>query len=149
MKKLDFLVETAGKTKKQIISEVMDILKRKEIKTVKPDTCHLWNEEYTKEDKNISDDFEQLFTYIDDSHLIRRLLKCKDCGQLYFYEFYEEIDWVNGYDPQYRTWIPVRTKEDAKKLSVMQVIEILEFFPRLQSDWPAYAEKPKFKWFGK
>ncbi len=52
MKNLDFLVKTAGKTKKQIISEVMDILKGKEIKTVKPDTCHLWNEEYTKEDKN-------------------------------------------------------------------------------------------------
>lgn len=119
------------------------------VQTIRPEQCHLWNEEYIKEDKNISGDFEELNTFEDESHLIRRLLKCKDCGQLYFYEFYEEIDWVNGNDPQYRTWIPVKTEKDAKKLSMIPVIEILKFFPRLQSDWPSNAERPKFKWSGK
>ena len=149
MKKLDFLVETSGKTKKQIISEIMSILKRKKIQTMTPEQCHLWKEENIKEDRNISDEFEILNTFVDDSHLIRRLLKCKNCNQLYFYEFYEEIDWVNGNDPQYRTWIPIKTKNDAKKLSALLVIELLEFFPRLQSDWPADAEKPEFKWICK
>lgn len=122
---------------------------KEEIQTVSPEQCHLWKEENIKEDRNISGDFEQLKTYEDDSHLIRRLLKCKDCGQLYFYEFYEEIDWVNGNDPQYRTWIPIKTENDAKKLSAIPVIEILRFFPRLQSDWPADAKRPVLKWVGK
>lgn len=122
---------------------------KEEIEIVIPKQCHLWKEENIKEDSNISGDFEELKTFEDDSHLIRRLLKCKDCGQLYFYEFYEEIDWVNGNDPQYRTWIPVKTEKDAKKLSTMSVMEILKFFPRLQRDWPADAESPKLKWNGK
>jgi hypothetical protein len=36
--------------------------------------------------------FSVLETYLDDSHHMRRLLQCTACGQLYFYEFREEID---------------------------------------------------------
>jgi hypothetical protein len=52
-----------------------------------------------------------LDTYADDSHLSRRLLKCRECAQLYFFEFYEEIDWLDSKDPQYVTYIPVETRD--------------------------------------
>lgn len=119
------------------------------VQTIKPEKCHLWDIEYLKEDRNLSVDFDQLFTYIDDSHLIRRLLKCKDCGQLYFYEFYEEIDWINGKDPQYRKWIPIKSKADADILSKVTIFEIFTYLPQLQSNWPSEAISPVFQWVGK
>ncbi len=36
--------------------------------------------------------------YADESHFQRYLLKCRECGQLYFFEFLEEIDWSHGKD---------------------------------------------------
>lgn len=80
-------------------------------------------------------------TYEEDSHLIRRLEKCRKCGQLYFYEFYEEIDWTAGNDPQYRTWIPVEDVESAKELSTLNYLEILRF-PSIRCDFPSDAQAP-------
>ena len=105
-----------------------------DIKISNSSACHLWNK------PDLSDqDLIQVFTvqqvYEDDSHLIRRLLKCRTCGQLYFYEFYEEIDWQEGDDPQYRTWIPVDDIESANSLSKLSVFEILKY-PSIRSDWP-------------
>lgn len=117
---------------------------------ITPTKCHLWNkEELTEEDIIPRNNFELLKTYVDESHLWRYLLKCKDCGQLYFYEFYEEIDWKEGKDPQYTTLIPVASDEEAKKMAELSTIEILKFSPRLQSDFPSNAEKTKVHWIGK
>jgi hypothetical protein len=41
----------------------------------------------------LKDRFERIDTYVDESHLMRFLLKCRECGQLYFFELYEEINW--------------------------------------------------------
>lgn len=38
---------------------------------------------------------------------MRQLMKCQDCGQLYFHEFYEEVDFRDGEDRQYFIFIPV------------------------------------------
>jgi len=84
--------------------------------------------------------------YLDDDHEKRKLLKCEQCQQLYYYEFYEMIDWVNGNDPQYRTWVPVATKEDADALALCPPHELLAYYPRLQNDWPANAERPHSWW---
>lgn len=67
----------------------------------KPIKCHLWQkEELTEQDLYTGNSFELLRTFADENHLSRCLLKRKDCGRLYFYEFYEEIDWKQGNDPQ-------------------------------------------------
>jgi hypothetical protein len=60
--------------------------------------------------------FELIDTYAVESHLRRYLLKCRECGQLYFFEFYEWIDWEHGNDPQYSKHIPVSTVEEALEL---------------------------------
>lgn len=110
-----------------------------------PTQCHLWQKE------NISTDdmaFETVQTYDcdDDDHLKRKLLKCKQCGQLYFYEFYEVIDYEKGNDPQYRTFIPVDSEIIAKEMSKKSPIDILYYYPRIQSDFPEDAKKRTTKW---
>lgn len=109
-----------------------------------PTQCELWDH---PERLETPDRFEQIEMLEDDSHLIRRLLKCRECGQLYFYEFYEEIDWKDGNDPQYRTWIPVQTQEEIAALKDASPFGILQASPRLQCDFPRDAKEPgKPRW---
>ncbi len=118
-----------------------------QIKTKIPTQCHLWQKEnLTSYDLAIGDTFEVIKTYTDESHLIRSLVKCKQCGQLYFHEFYEEIDWENGKDPQYTTYIPIEDIEAADELNKTNQLELLQFSPRLQNDFPSDADKPIIKW---
>ena len=106
-----------------------------DIKISTSSPCHLWNKtDLTAED--LRQDLENEKIYYDESHLMRRLMKCKKCGQLYFYEFYEEIDYQEGNDPQYRTWIPVDDVTSAQSLNTLSVFEILKF-PSIRSDWPS------------
>lgn len=122
-------------------------LREEQNTTMIPVQCHLWQkEQVTSEDIQLSSHFELRDTFEEDSHLVRRLLRCKDCGQLYFYEFYEWIDWVAGNDPQYSTFLPVESEEEARKLAKKAPSELLQFYPRLQKDWPADAERPTIRW---
>lgn len=106
--------------------------------------CHLWKKkEVAKEDLRVGETLELLKTFIEESHESRRLLRCRDCGQLYFYEFLEDIDWVNGNDPQYVTLIPVETADEALKLAQLPSTEFMKLTPRIQKDWPADAAEPK------
>jgi hypothetical protein len=114
----------------------------------KPTQCVLWGQPELVgiPKQNL---FELIDTYVDDSHWFRKLLKCRECGQLYFYEFYEYIDWVNGNDPQYQTYIPVETEDEINTLKkTASPLELLKFYPRLQRDFPKDAEKPKNFWVG-
>ena len=86
-------------------------------------------------------DLEVIETYKDESHLMRRLEKCRKCGQLYFYEFKEEVDWVGGNDPQYLTWIPVDDAESAKELSTLNYLEVLRY-TSIRRDFPSDAKAP-------
>ena len=116
----------------------------------KPTQCHLWQKEgLTDEDLNLENNFELLRTFEDESHLTKRLLKCKECGQLYFYEFYEVVDWVGGHDPQYRTFIPIETEDAAGKMAEMWPHELFQFWPRLQDDWVSEKKKSIVYWMGK
>lgn len=119
---------------------IKELAELPQVKTTPPLNCHIWNKpDLTIEELNNST--EVLKTYTDESHLIRRLLKCNKCGQLYFYEFYEEIDWSGGNDPQYRTWIPVDDETSAEVLSKMSPLHILNY-PSVRYDWPSDAKEP-------
>lgn len=89
--------------------------------------------------------FELIKTYSDESHLLRYCLKCRDCGQLYFYEFKEEIDWDDGDDSQYATYIPVRSEKEADEINAKNSFELLGITPRLQNDHPKGVAKTT-KW---
>jgi hypothetical protein len=90
--------------------------------------------------------FELLETYEEESHWWRYLLKCRECGQKYFFEFYEEIDWDEGKDPQYCTYIPVETSEEVEALRQTSPFELVKFSPRLQVDFPKGAKERIVRW---
>jgi hypothetical protein len=90
--------------------------------------------------------FDLAETIVDESHHWRYLLRCRECGQLYFYEFYEEIDWEGGEDPQYVTFIPVETDAEIAALKATTPAGLLVFVPRLQQDWPKGAKSPTVRW---
>ena len=115
----------------------------------KPTQCILWKDPELIQREAMKKGFELIDTYAQESHWWRYLLKCRECGQLYFFEFYEEIDWIGGNDPQYSTYIPVETQEEIETLKKTSPLTLLKFSPRLQSDWPAKANKRKIYWVGK
>lgn len=90
--------------------------------------------------------FEKMATYVDDDHWFRRLLKCDECGQLYFYEFYECVDYDKSNDPQHRKWIPVASEDEALALLKNSSAELNAHSPCLRSDWPADKEEPDVFW---
>ena len=92
--------------------------------------------------------FELIDTYADDSHLRRYLLKYRECGQLYFFEFYEWIDWENGNDPQYSKYIPVTTMDDVEMLKNASPFDLLQFSPSLNIDFPKDGKAPTIYWAG-
>lgn len=96
-----------------------------------PTQCHFWTAEHPNPGR---DDTELVKSFEDDSHLVRALLRCRDCGQLYFYEWYEEIDWVNGNDPWYQTWVPV-DEQDLDDLLKTTIWTVHEYTPRIINDW--------------
>lgn len=78
-------------------------------------------------------DFETVKMFFESSHLDRGILKCKKCGQLYFYEFYEHVDWISGNDKMYDTYIPI-AKEDLDMFRDKSTIGLLQFSPRILWD---------------
>lgn len=105
-----------------------------------PKHCHLFSPDITQEETS-RPNFETIKDYpeqkqLDADDCKRALLKCSRCGQLYFYEFLEWIDWDGGNDPQYRTFIPVKSEDDSDYINGLTSIEIFAFQPRLQVSWP-------------
>ena len=116
---------------------------------VKPVQCHLWTSNGACIENMTPDNLELIETYVVESHFFRCLAQCKECGQLYFKEFYEEIDWIDGDDPQYVTYVPVKTAAEIEKLKKANIFEIMLFQPCLRKDYPKGADKPKVYWLGK
>jgi hypothetical protein len=113
-----------------------------------PTQCVLWGAPKRVAGKG-RDILETVDTYVEDEHLFRRLLKCRECGQQYFYEMHEEIDWVDGEDPQYRTYIPVSTMAEVEMLRTASTAELRQALPALRSDFPKGVEAPTLYWAGK
>lgn len=119
------------------------------LQVVQPSRCHLWTDQPLR-----PADLGPLIrtaVYYDDGHLIRALLECTLCGQHYYYEFREEIDWAGGNDPQYRTYIPIVNDPAAiEALNRLDSMELLTLRPRLQDDWGSdEAVKPgRLIWIG-
>ena len=128
------MVNMDDKTKNALFLKVKD-----------PVQCHLFKNTPGKSDLALTN-FVCLKTLEHESHLIRYILQCKQCGQLYFFEFYEVIDWVAGNDPQYNTYIPVSTVEEAEKLNTRSSFDICYVTPRLQDDWGAEDTEKTIKW---
>ena len=114
-----------------------------------PTQCVYWQNPELVRAAPMKEGFELIDTYADESHLRRYLLKCRECGQLYFFEFYEWVDWENGNDPQYSKYIPVPTVDDAQMLRKATQAELLLFSPSLNIDFPKDVIAPTIYWAGK
>jgi hypothetical protein len=110
-----------------------------------PRGCILWRQPDAMR-QPLKERFELLETFVDESHHWRYLLRCRECGHLYFYEFYEEIDWEGGNDPQFVTLVPVETDAEIAALKATTPFGLLAFAPRLQQDWPRDAKSSTVRW---
>ena len=111
-----------------------------------PTGCALWTNPEPAATAVLRDGFERLREFVDESHWSRSLLRCRECGQLYVFEFYEEIDWVDGDDPQYCTWLPVETDAEVESLSRPAVANLRAYRPHLRKDWPKGAPAARVYW---
>jgi hypothetical protein len=98
-----------------------------DIRTPLPVQCALW-----KADRLSQQMLYDLLEFVerltdDDDHLRRSLMRCKECGQLYFHEFYEVADYAESNDGIYQTWIPVADAESARRLAGQPVFAILRY----------------------
>jgi len=118
-----------------------------DLKVVIPTNCHLWKKEVL-----VPEDLSTLIEvkgYLYDNHQVRQLMKCSDCGQYYYKEFFETEDWVGGNDPQYRTYIPVDpTDATIDSLNAQDFLAIHDNKPRLLDDWLADNTRT-VKWVGR
>ena len=88
--------------------------------------------------------FETIEVFHDSSHFTRSLLRCTDCGQFYFYDFYEYVDFLGGTDKIYVSYTPIE-KGDAERLKDNLPIELLAEQPQIH--WDYDHEHPV--WFGR
>lgn len=113
-----------------------------------PHNCELWKQEHPSLNLEDVKEYTNSFpVYADD--VIRKLKKCVECGQLYFYEMLEYIDWDEGNDPSYRTYIPVVSATEADKLAFVSQLEIVEQIPQIRKDWPKEVSQPVISWVRK
>lgn len=110
-----------------------------------PTACWLWAAPEMIDGRPLAALFEVGECLLQESRLGRRLLKCRCCDQLYFYEFYETVDWI-GNDPHYETFIPVGTVAQAHQLNSRPPQDWLTTTPRLQRDCPQGANAPATYW---
>jgi hypothetical protein len=107
-----------------------------------PTHCIYWDDPKPVRSTPMKELFELIDTYAHESHLRRYLLKCRECGQLYFFEFYEWVDWENGNDPQYSKYIPVSNLDEAEMLKNAETHDLLRFSPSLNS---IFRKTPKWR----
>jgi hypothetical protein len=107
-----------------------------------PTQCILW-EQPDRVAGKFGEFLEEVESYEDSSHLTRSLYKCRECGQLYFHEWYEWVDWKEGNDKMYTTLIPVQTQAEIDALKETDTLMLMAYFPRLQIDggMPKWAGK--------
>jgi hypothetical protein len=80
----------------------------------------------------MGDSLRLIHIYQKEVHLEHFLFQCK-CGQLFFHEFYEVVDWKEGMDGQYQLWIPVEDEGSARVLSQFSPLK-LSSFPSIRVD---------------
>ncbi|RNF33990.1 hypothetical protein A7A09_013885 [Paracoccus methylarcula] len=108
--------------------------------------CDLWTHPERIAQLGVFDRFVQIEVYDDQEHRTYQQIQCRLCGQKYFYEFYEVIDWKDGDDPQYMTFIPIRGDSDIESLKNCRDVSSSGEFPRLLCDHLKGAEKPRVHW---
>ncbi len=104
-------------------------------------TCCIWTDNDLT-NKKLSKLLECIDVITQESHSSRKILKCRECGQLYLYVFEEEVDWDKGNDEQLFRWIPVENIDQAIDLSKKSVFRLLSQ-PSIRIDFSKEMTQPK------
>jgi hypothetical protein len=101
-----------------------------------PENCILWKKA-ALEAEDLYDLFDGVHVFHQDPDTSKRLLRCKECEQLYVYEY------TGSGDPQDSSlqilYIPVKKVGNLIEASANGL-------PRLEVLWPAGQEKPTVTW---
>jgi len=97
-----------------------------------PTQCVLWNKiNLTPTDLNL----ELLEVFVRENRRERDLFRCRECGQLYFHEWYEHVYFKHDAF-MYETYIPVDTREEVQKIStVKDSVGLMQFLPQLHGSF--------------
>ena len=102
-----------------------------------PTQCCLWNKDCVD---LIDLDLESTQTYTSGAHLKRNLLRCRECGQLYFHEWYEHVSFRHS-SYEYDTYIPVVSQDEIDMLLKAKTsADLLKFTPQLHGSYVNDAE---------
>jgi len=104
-------------------------------------SCCIWTQENLTE-KVLHDSLKCIIILDQHSHSSRKILQCKECGQLYLYLFEEEVDWEEGNDGQIYRWIPVENTHKAEELCSKSIPELI-FLPSIRIDFSKEMKEPK------
>jgi hypothetical protein len=88
--------------------------------------------------------FDLVESFTQHNHFERELVRCKECGQLYFHELYEYWDEAGDWD--YLTYIPVSNTEQVAELRETDQYSLLRFSPRLQCNFFPDDKSPRVFW---
>jgi hypothetical protein len=108
-----------------------------------PTQCALWKAE-TLTSEGLYRSFELVEWFTQQKHFERALVRCKQCGLLYFHETYEYWDGDDDWD--YLTYIPVSNIEQVAELRETDQYSLLRFSPRLQRDSRPDNKRPWVFW---
>lgn len=104
----------------------------------KPKNCILWKDPTilaSGDGNEFLKYLKEITVYSDTSHFGESLMQCRECGQLYFQQFYEHVDWLNGDDKIYSTYVPVPDEKIVlDNLNNKLPIALLACKPRIQWD---------------
>ncbi len=90
--------------------------------------------------------FDLVHEFFETSHDWRSILRCRECGQIYLFDFHEVVDWENGMDGQYSTYIPVESVEQAMEFAGRSHLDLCAIAPRLQADFPSGGHDREIAW---
>lgn len=105
-------------------------------KLLEPVQCQLWKKGELSKEEIRHWPFKTLREFLDESHMTRSLLKCEECGQLYFYEFYEVVNFEGGEDDMFYKYIPVESEKIAEEMLKMSPLALAIYTPQLQINFP-------------
>jgi hypothetical protein len=111
-----------------------------------PTGCAYWNKPEDMPSTELAKASDIVERFDDTSHLMHALIKCWECGQLYYYEYYDEVDYEDGDDPVFMTYIPVDNDEEIERLKALSRSELMSVVPRLHYDIPKGADAPLVRW---
>jgi hypothetical protein len=108
--------------------------------------CILWKDPDATLARPMKDVFALDWQSAHESHFWRYVLRCRACGQRYFFQFLEEIDWDGGLDDQLTLYVPFDDETELERLKTTAPRDLTGVTPRLQIHSPMGSRTKTRNW---